>query len=165
MVVSFIRIDDRIIHGQVVTRWMSERKCDGVIAVDDYSATNPILAKVLKSAVPHPLKAFVLTVENAGLKWKDIISSQKNYFLIVRTPETLLELLKVGADFIQESKQLNVGPMSAREGATRIGPNVCITKEEADAFDQLKGFGMEISFKLVPDSKGYVWQDAKKELL
>ncbi|MEG1504617.1 MAG: PTS sugar transporter subunit IIB, partial [Enterococcus sp.] len=47
MAISFIRIDDRIIHGQVVTRWMSERTCDGVVAVDDRSANNPTLAKVL----------------------------------------------------------------------------------------------------------------------
>ncbi len=48
MAISFIRIDDRIIHGQVVTRWMSERVCDGVIAVDDRSANNSTLSKALK---------------------------------------------------------------------------------------------------------------------
>lgn len=164
MAISFIRIDDRIIHGQVVTRWMSERPCDGVVAVDDPSANNPILAKVLKSAVPQPLKGFVMTIERTSLKWNEIVSSRKNYFLIVKTPETLVALYEKGADFISEYPKLNVGPMSARENATKIGPNVAITTNEATAFDKLATLGMAIDFQLVPDSKIYSWATVKNEL-
>ena len=77
MAISFIRIDDRIIHGQVVTRWMSERVCDGVIAVDDRSANNSTLSKALKGAVPKPLKGFVMTVDRTALKWEEIVNSKK----------------------------------------------------------------------------------------
>lgn len=35
MSVSFLRIDDRMIHGQTVTRWSLEYPCDGLIAVND----------------------------------------------------------------------------------------------------------------------------------
>ena len=127
MAISFIRIDDRIIHGQVVTRWMSERDCDGVVAVDDASANNPTLSKVLKGAVPKPLKGFVMTVERTALKWDEIVGSKKNYFLIAKTPETLVRLYDAGANFIDCYPILNVGPMSAREDAEKIGPNVAIT--------------------------------------
>ncbi|MFL2061820.1 PTS system mannose/fructose/N-acetylgalactosamine-transporter subunit IIB [Marinilactibacillus psychrotolerans] len=162
MAISFMRIDDRIIHGQVVTRWMSERDCDGVVAVDDAAASNPVLSKVLKTAVPQPLKAFVMTVDRTALKWKEITESKKKYFLIVKTPETLVKLYDEGADFIKEYHKLNVGPMSAREDAQKIGPNVSVTKEEIAAFDRLDQLGVEIEFKLVPDSKGYLWKDIKK---
>lgn len=161
MAISFIRIDDRIIHGQVVTRWMSERPCDGVVAVDDPSANNPILSKVLKSAVPQPLKGFVMTVDRTALKWSDIISSKKNYFLIAKTPETLVSLYEKGADFITEYQKLNVGPMSARDNAKKVGHNVAITKKEAVAFETLAQLGMIIEFQLVPDSKSYSWKTAK----
>ena len=161
MAISFIRIDDRIIHGQVVTRWMSERPCDGVVAVDDPSANNPILSKVLKSAVPQPLKGFVMTVDRTSLKWNDIVSSKKNYFLIVKTPETLVSLYEKGANFISEYPKLNVGPMSARDNAKKVGPNVAITENEAAAFDKLSALGMTIEFQLVPDSKSYSWETAK----
>ena len=39
MSVSFLRIDDRMIHGQTVTRWSLEYPCDGLIAVNDKAAT------------------------------------------------------------------------------------------------------------------------------
>ena len=40
MSVSFVRIDDRMIHGQTVTRWAKEMPCDGIIAVNDAASTN-----------------------------------------------------------------------------------------------------------------------------
>ena len=43
MSVSFLRIDDRMIHGQTVTRWSLEYPCDGLIAVNDKAAANKTL--------------------------------------------------------------------------------------------------------------------------
>lgn len=43
--ISFIRVDDRIIHGQIVTRWSKEYPCDGIIAVNDKAATTPVLTQ------------------------------------------------------------------------------------------------------------------------
>ena len=47
--ISFIRIDDRMIHGQTVTRWSLEYPCDGLIAVNDAAASNPVLKEAYKS--------------------------------------------------------------------------------------------------------------------
>ncbi|MCB5953872.1 PTS system mannose/fructose/N-acetylgalactosamine-transporter subunit IIB [Enterococcus sp. CWB-B31] len=163
MAISFIRIDDRIIHGQVVTRWMSERKCDGVVAVDDPSATNPVLAKMLKSAVPLPLKGFVMTEEEIIQKWSKIVESKRQYFLIARSPATLVRIFENGVNFISEIKELNVGPMSVREGAKKYGKNLSMIPEEEEAFDVLQKNGMTISFQLVPDSKRRTWDELKAE--
>ncbi len=48
--ISFIRIDDRMIHGQAVTRRALEYPCDGLIAVNDAAASNPVLKEAYKSA-------------------------------------------------------------------------------------------------------------------
>ena len=50
MAISFMRCDDRIIHGQVVTRWSMERPCDGIIAVNDKAAMDPLIRQALKAA-------------------------------------------------------------------------------------------------------------------
>lgn len=163
MAISFIRIDDRIIHGQVVTRWMSERKCDGVVAVDDPSATNPVLAKMLKSAVPLPLKGFVMTEEEIIKKWPKIVESKRHYFLIARSLETLVRIFESGVDFISERNDLNVGPMSVRDGAKKYGKNLSILPTEEAAFDTLEQNGMTVSFQLVPDSKKKTWTELKIE--
>ena len=50
MSVSFVRIDDRMIHGQTCTRWAREYPCDGLIAVNDKAATNDVLKAAYKAA-------------------------------------------------------------------------------------------------------------------
>ena len=61
MVVSFVRIDDRMIHGQTVTRWAKEKPCDGLIAVNDAAASNKVLIQAYKGASDK--KTFVWTKE------------------------------------------------------------------------------------------------------
>lgn len=55
MSVSFLRIDDRMIHGQTVTRWSLEYPCDGLIAVNDRAANTKALKMAYKSAVQRKL--------------------------------------------------------------------------------------------------------------
>ena len=50
MSISFIRVDDRMIHGQTCTRWALEYPCDGLIAVNDKAATTPVLKAAYKNA-------------------------------------------------------------------------------------------------------------------
>ena len=60
--ISFIRVDDRIIHGQIVTRWSKEYPCDGIIAVNDKAATTPVLTQSFKASTDK--KVFVWTKEH-----------------------------------------------------------------------------------------------------
>lgn len=50
MSISFVRIDDRMIHGLITLRWTKEMPCDGIIAVNDKAASNPILKEAYKAA-------------------------------------------------------------------------------------------------------------------
>ena len=61
--ISFVRIDDRMIHGQTCTRWAVEYPCDGLIAVNDAAAGNAVLKSAYKSAAPDK-KTFVWTMEH-----------------------------------------------------------------------------------------------------
>ncbi|KRO00876.1 PTS system mannose/fructose/N-acetylgalactosamine-transporter subunit IIB [Companilactobacillus kimchiensis] len=162
MSISFIRVDDRIIHGQVVTRWLSEVEADGVLAVDDAAANDPIISKVLKGAVPSGLKGFVMPVSRVSKRWDDIVGSSKRYFLVAKSPVTLMNLYKEGADFIKEQSKINVGPMSEREGAKKVGPNANVTEDEFKAFKFLSEHGAEVYFQLVPDSKKTSFEDASQ---
>ena len=88
MAVSFVRIDDRMIHGQTVTRWAVEYPCDGIIAVNDAAATNSVLKSAYKSAAPDK-KTFVWTMEHFKEKAQTI--SKKGYtvdFRLIPDKET-----------------------------------------------------------------------------
>lgn len=84
MAVSFIRVDDRMIHGQTCTRWALEYPCDGLIAVNDTAAKNPVLKAAYKSASGK--KTFVWSLEDFKAKSDKVIKSKDNYFLITKNP-------------------------------------------------------------------------------
>ena len=78
--ISFVRVDDRMIHGQTVTRWSLEYPCTGLIAVNDAAAKNPVLKGAYKSASDK--KTFVWAVDEFIAKAPKVLESKDKYFLI-----------------------------------------------------------------------------------
>lgn len=158
MAVSFIRIDDRMIHGQTCTRWALEYPCDGLIAVNDKAASNPVLKNAYKAASGK--KTFVWTKEDFKKKAQKVLDSDTNYFLITKNPLDMTELL-VDFGFKSGVDTVIVGPCNDRADAVKLGNNQSITQQEADALEKLNKAGYNVKFALLPDvSIGY-WQDFK----
>ena len=83
--ISFVRIDDRMIHGQTVTRWSLEYPCDGIIAVNDVAASNPVLKAAYKGAASDK-KIFVWTMDHFKENAQKVLDSKTQYFLITKNP-------------------------------------------------------------------------------
>ncbi len=160
MSINFIRIDDRVIHGQLVTRWSKERNCDGIIAVDDNIVKDEVLCQVLKSAVPNTIKTFIFDVDTFISKFPKIQESNKHYFLIVKSPITL-QRISEKINLLDLSSEINVGPMSTRDDSITIGANASILPQEAIAFNHLESLGLKVEFRLVPDSNQQFWNNIK----
>lgn len=161
MAISFVRVDDRIIHGQIVTAWSKQFSCDGIIAVDDKISQDPVLTNVFKGAAPSGVKVWIFDVKTAVEKLPKIIESNKQYFIIAKTPVTFKRLVEAGADLSNgNGNKINIGPMHMKDGARTIGPNAAVTVEEEEAFNYLSG-KYKIEFKLVPDKKAYYWEEVK----
>lgn len=160
--ISFVRIDDRMIHGQTVTRWAVENPCDGIIAVNDAAASNPVLKSAYKSAAPDK-KTFVWTMEHFKEKAQTVLDSKSKYFLITKNPLDMAEIL-VNFGFVPDDvKTVIVGPCNDRPGATKLGNNQSITQEEADAFEKIAQKGYSVEFRLIPDKGIGNWDKFKSQ--
>ena len=91
MTVSFVRIDDRMIHGQTVTRWAKEYPCDGLIAVNDAASKNKVLTQAYKGASDK--KTFVWSVDAFGQKSQKVLDSDTRYFVITKNPIDMKKIL------------------------------------------------------------------------
>lgn len=160
MSISFIRIDDRMIHGQTCTRWAREYPCDGLIAVNDKAAASDILKSAYKAASGK--KTFVWTLSDFKKKSAKVLASDSKYFLITKNPIDMCQLL-VEEGFQPGLKKIIVGPCNDREGAVKLGNNQSITQEEADAFEKLSKAGYEIEFSLLPDVSIGSWDNFKSK--
>lgn len=160
MTISFIRIDDRIIHGQIIIRWSQELPCDGIIAVNDRAAGDPLLKSALKAASEK--RTLILTRSEFKQRMADAIASKQRYFLITKDPETLLDIL-LEPGFAAEVSTVNVGPQSARPGSVNINRNADITESEGVAFHKIAALGWSIEFQLIPGLKVVRWSDVSSK--
>lgn len=85
MSISFVRIDDRMIHGLITLRWTKEMPCDGIIAVNDKAASNPILKEAYKAAAQDK-KTFIWTMAHFFDVKDKVLASKSKYFLITKSP-------------------------------------------------------------------------------
>ena len=108
MSISFVRIDDRMIHGLITLRWTKEMPCDGIIAVNDKAASNPILKEAYKAAAQDK-KTFIWTMAHFFDVKDKVLASKSKYFLITKSPLDMKKIL-VDWHFVpSEVKMINVG--------------------------------------------------------
>ncbi len=162
MAISFMRVDDRIIHGQIIIRWSTEFPCDGILAVNDEAATNPVVKSALKAASTK--KTLIYTYSQFLEKMEQAVNSEKNYFLITKEPHTMAKILTDNR-FRSKKKILNVGPQSAKSGTVSVNKNADITESDMEAYEKIHQAGYEIEFQLVPDIMKVAWSDVREKLL
>ena len=154
--ITFIRIDDRMIHGQTCTRWAIEYPCTGLIAVNDKAATNSVLKAAYTNAIPDK-KTFVWTVADWQAKKEKVLASKDQYFLITKDPVDMATVL-LDQPFDPGIKDIIVGPCNDRPGAVKLGNNQSIIPEEAAAFEKLMAAGYNIEFALVKETAIGNWK-------
>lgn len=152
--ISFIRIDDRMIHGQTVTRWSLEYPCDGLIAVNDAAASDPILKQAYKSASDK--KTFVWTLDHFKDVQQRVLDSKDRYFLITKNPQDMKKIL-VDMGFKPGMDCVIVGPCNDRPNATKLGNNQSITQEEAQALEDIANAGYTVEFALLKEKSIGEW--------
>lgn len=155
MSVSFIRVDDRMIHGQTCTRWALEYPCDGLIAVNDAAAKNSVLKAAYKSASGK--KTFVWSLGEFREKCEKVLASNDQYFLITKNPIDMEKIL-VQQGFKPGVDTVIIGPCNDRPGTTKLGNNQSITQDEAQALENIMKAGYNVEFALLKEEAIGNWK-------
>lgn len=146
-----IRIDDRLIHGQVATQWTNELGATRIMVINDKVANDPIEKSVLRIAAPPNVSTSLISRDTAVTNIKAGKYKGQRVFIVVRSPLDVLYLVEHGLDF----KEVNVGNISAKKNTEVIRPTISVTPEEKAAFKQLIAKGIVITAIMTP-GKPYV---------
>lgn len=159
MTVTLVRVDDRIIHGQITTRWTKARNVHGIIVVGDAVAEDNLRQRVLKAAANnYPLGVYN---EDIGVeKIKKAMESDKDYFIIAESPIVFANLVRKGVDL---GGEINIGPMNHKPGAKALGETTSLTEKDYEAFEYLSEQGYKLNFQVIPDHKPRTWETVMKK--
>lgn len=149
MSIKFIRIDDRLIHGQVVTAWIKSYQAKKVIIVDDIVAKDEFLIGVMEMVKPSGVALDVITVDEFTEKLPAYDEESVNSIVLVKTPESAKKCFDAGLKL----DALNVGGMGAKEGRKQIYRNVSASDAEVDTLIELKDRGIETYLQATPNDK------------
>lgn len=150
MSVVLYRIDDRLIHGQIMTAWSKSTKTNRIFIIDNNVAQDPFMQKVLTMAAPRDIKVEIHTLESGLLALKNQENNTDDKILVlVKTPQVIEFLVTNGLPI----KFLNVGGMGAGPNRKSIYKNISASKEEIESFKKIHDMGVEIEFRIVPDDK------------
>ena len=151
-----IRIDDRLIHGQVATMWTNELGATRIMVINDEVANNDMQKSLLRMAAPPNVSTSIITKETAV---KNISSGKykgQKVFIVVKSPLDILYLLNNGLDI----KEINVGNMSAKSNTEVVKTTISVTKEEKEAFKELIERGVEVTAIMTPGAPKVYLKDS-----
>ena len=140
-----VRIDGRLIHGQVANLWATKLNISRIMVVDDEVAGNAIEKSGLKLATP----AGVLPVEKAA---QNILAGKydsQRLLIVVRKPDRLLKLVELGVPI----KEINVGNMSQTNETRSITKSINVVDQDIDVFKELNAKGVHLIAQMVPSDK------------
>ncbi len=155
------RVDDRLIHGQVIVGWVGLRNANAIWIVDDFVAKNSMMLNIFKFAAPPGIKLIAMTVDEASERLKKLDDGNDRILLIAKIPQTLVRLKEKG----YMANDVNFGAMAHKPNSVQVGSQTELTPEEAEAAELLYQAGAHVWILLVPHGgqKTVEWEDARKK--
>ncbi len=159
--ITFIRVDDRLIHGQCQTKIIPMNSINRVIGVDDNTANNAMLKKIFEMAAPAGVRVTVHTLEDAITPISKCMVNDKRTLIITRRPSTLVELYKRVPDLYKEVNIANL-PKEDDEGFL-IRKDIYIEPDQLAAIKELDSMGVNLFFQQFPGdgADNFYWKDVK----
>ncbi len=143
------RIDDRLIHGQVATRWTKETGVKRIIVVNDNVVKDKTRATMLKQAVPPGVTAHVVSVDKMMRVYNNPEYAGDKVMLLFTNPTDALELVRRGVPI----KSINIGGMAYKEGRVMLDTSVSVDEKDIEAFKELDSRGIELEVRKVASDK------------
>ncbi|QQP69683.1 PTS sugar transporter subunit IIB [Carnobacterium sp. CS13] len=149
MSITAVRIDGRLIHGQVANLWTTKLGISRIMVVDDGVANNAIEKSGLKLATPAGVKLSILPVEKAAANILAGKYDSQRLLIIAKKPDRLLKLVELGVPI----KEINVGNMSQSDESKSITRSINVLDEDIEDFKKLNEKGVELVSQMVPNDR------------
>ncbi|EKM0667306.1 PTS mannose transporter subunit IIAB [Cronobacter turicensis] len=145
MVIGLARIDDRLIHGQVATRWTKETNVSRIIVVSDEVAADNVRKTLLTQVAPPGVTAHVVDVAKMIRVYNNPKYAGKRVMLLFTNPTDVERVVEGGVKITS----VNIGGMAYRQGKTQVNNAVSVDEKDIEAFKKLNARGIELEVRKV----------------
>jgi mannose/fructose/N-acetylgalactosamine-specific phosphotransferase system component IIB len=144
-----VRIDDRLIHGQVVAGWLRALDAQRIVIVDDATAGDEFLREVLTLAAPQGVPVEVHDVASGAARCIELAGGPEPVIVLARSPRTVLALRQAGVPI----DVVDLGGMGAGPGRRRLHRTISVSPAEIGELRQLEQLGTRVQIQIVADDR------------
>lgn len=146
MAIVLVRIDDRLIHGQVVGGWLPVIQAERVVVVSDRAAEDALQTGLMRMAVPDGVSVDVLTLAGAMPRLKNGAWGAERVLLLLPGLQELAALSDAGVVF----SQVNLGGLHDAPGRSMVAPHLAFSAEERALLIRLMNGGIRFETRPLP---------------
>lgn len=152
MIVS-IRVDDRLIHGQVALVWSKEFGISRIVVANDEAASNELQQMTLKMATPTGIKLLIKPVKEAIEVFNNPKAKDVKLFVLTNCIADTLEIVKSCPD-IQSVNVANVGRFdnSDPDKKVKLNSNIFLNEKELESLEKLVEFSVPVYHQVIPSA-------------
>lgn len=160
--IKLVRCDDRLIHGQCVTKIVPVYGIKAIICIDDATASNAMLKKIFMMAAPKGVQCDPVTFDESIPMIREALGNEVPTLIIFRYPDMMERLL---AQVPELPHDLNVAcvAIQAKNPGTEIFPGVYFTEEFMSSVKRMGEAGVHIWFQKIPETTPVEWDSIKQK--
>ena len=148
------RIDNRLIHGQVLEAWVPYVQANCIVVANDIIASNPLKKLMMKASVPSRMRVEIGTVDDiVRLLLTDTLDDYR-VLLLFGTPAEALRAYRMGLSY----QHLNLGNLHADNGKERFSCTVFLDVTDRDDLESLDRAGIKITARCIPADTERSWR-------
>lgn len=143
----FVRIDDRLLHGQVVVSWIPHLKSNVIIVADDEYANDEFMCELIKSSGPEGILADVKTIDETA----DFLNKEqdgKKILILLRSVEGVKRLVDK-----TKISSINLGGVGAAEGRKRYYNSIHLSDNEIEILKDMAKNNINVEIRMLPKDK------------
>ena len=163
--ITALRVDDRLIHGQVAMTWTKQLAVQGIVVANDEAANDNTQKMALKMAVPGGIKSLIKPVDEAIRILNNPKASRMRILVLTRTVKDALKIRQS----VGEIGFLNVGNTGRFDGIDVseklvLTPTIMLTKAEQQALKDLVALEPKTCMQQVPNDEQKLVKDVLDKL-
>ncbi len=151
MSIKIVRIDDRLIHGQIVQGWLKTVDVDKILIVSDEVANDEMQKILLSMAVPSSVKLVIKNIKDATYEITNEVYDNDKLMILFSNPQDIVRMIDNGIKF----QSVNIGGMHYAHGKKQLLTNLSVDKNDVVAFLKLIENGIELETRALPQDERY----------
>ena len=142
-----LRIDDRLLHGQVARNWMKQVGADVIVVANDLVSEDEKQQHLMDLVTPMGSKSYFFGLSEASSKIKEL--EEEDALVLVESPADALKLIEDGV----EIDSVNVGNIHQTSGKEKVNESVFVDQNDIDTFKKIEASGKKLDFRTLPNDQ------------